>query len=269
MKKTVLLRHAAMRRRNRFTLIELLVVIAIIVILAGMLLPALNRARQKARSAACVSNLKQLGVSMYAYVGDFSDYFVADYHFGYKVGSLPDNWVRKMIANGYLTGNILCCPGRINYTDTVRREQLRNLKMGDDLFTSYAADVPEYGYNYLCIGMNRKKYSSGGPVYETKDPAKPHMVKNPSSKILNADTQNQGTDFGQSKLLFYGKISTGENGYLSPRHDGICNILFVAGNVGQLNGGVKSDVGINNLHRQAKAAYMSGNMWTREDKIPW
>lgn len=154
---------------SRFTLIELLVVIAIIAVLAAMLLPALQRAKEQGRRAACCSNLRQIGAALAMYVGDNRSYLPFSYGTSgidlYGSDGKPCR-LALLTINGYLQPRpstdartaILDCPSRSYEEFGPANGYWRWRQIGYSFAVPYSGFDSTQPYCWKLTDYNRVKY---------------------------------------------------------------------------------------------------------------
>ena len=251
--------------RTAFTLIELLVVIAIIAILAAMLLPALNKAKQKGQQAYCISNVKQLGLGMLLYLGDSSEiyagaasantygfdqsdwiYWRVNGSWGNFMPNLPDgtpatlnkSTVIRLLGSGTST-NVFRCP-----MDTSDKDRL------NPSYSQVNQDGPYfYSYEFTSYNINNGAGSGITTIVDNVTTHKTYtfkstQVKTPSSKMMGVEPVAcvvsgpvDAPPYDTTWVVQCGRwqpfntAQTALNNYLSIRHGKKSDSVFADGHV--------------------------------------
>jgi prepilin-type N-terminal cleavage/methylation domain-containing protein/prepilin-type processing-associated H-X9-DG protein len=267
--------------RSGFTLVELLVVIGIIAVLISMLLPSLNRARESARAAKCLSNLRQLTIATIQYCNNNKGYFPGQ---GSEGGNPADNWIYW--AGIPANDDDAAFPAYIDHSTLqpyigAKGDVLKALMRcdSDDLQSrpaiTDASKLYQYSYSLNFILTNPSKYNTAPwSMPSGMRRVKIQQVRNSSQKIMFVEEDSKSIDDGiwnpfivdpsVIPLVFYGRgpFATNNPNMLADRHEvhkdkknlyGHGNASFCDGHAELIN---RLDAGSRAYH---DPLYVSGN----------
>ncbi|MFO7947760.1 MAG: DUF1559 domain-containing protein [Armatimonadota bacterium] len=199
-----------MYRTRGFTLIELLVVIAIIAILAAILFPVFARAREKARQASCLSNVKQMALAVKMYVSDYDGVFPFCH---IETGQTQYNWYERKTGSTYMPTQLFWQDMLYPY---IKNEAIFTCPSRPQYWTGYGWNI------YLGYHTN----SSGSAIYDGRHEAE---LTHPAETAMIADGRRVYGDFNHQLVfrLFY--ISSGSLDNWIGIHNDLINIALADG----------------------------------------
>ena len=259
--------RALCEKTKKFTLIELLVVIAIIAILAAMLMPALQQARERARGANCASNFKQ--------VGTLFNFYLDAYQENYPPGSITYSLHTSPIYANWLL-HLAVINGTFANLDAARA----NAPGSDVNIPAFATRMKKFSL-FMCPGENRThlhynssagqnwhNYFANGAVMflidddcALKPGIKSTQLKMPARTMLLCDADLTTKQKVNSNQWFIRLKSAGGGGAVGYRHNQSANFLMADGHVENQNLRADPDVAVSEYHTTRHTKNPSPNLW--------
>ena len=206
--------------KRKFTLIELLVVIAIIAILAAILLPALNSARERGRAASCVSNLKQIASAAAMYVDNFDGYTIP-YRLAPETGTTNMSYAYYLYKAYGIDPMTFMCPKK--------EEGLPAKNMAVNWSTGYGTNFYTISGSYVTT-KGDTSVSSKDPDMRALVPAKTSAIGTFSQTIHFADCINYGSKPNQlgstDGMYSYSRYANQSGGDIYGEHSNTANIAW-------------------------------------------